>query len=296
MKYKLLGLQLLGVLVLMQSALQAMYSATPAAYRSFGGARFQAPATPTSSLNREGGWGSRLEYLMNPQANPYNPQTQIPRATLKPEIVKSIANRPVSAVTSWVSPESAVTPWVSMNSATMPYQNYNQMALFTPAQDFVQTFFEQLNELDALYAAVDILKSEEYHLKRHEFLNGKLNELNMLHDQLDENDIQGRSSVLKMQNWLIAALENEDFILKNLPKMKERAENRKRLEKEFAQDRLNREAQELDEEVGRGIPVENPYAKVKQDFKNQFTRGAKIGAVGAGTLYGLQKYKKANNQ
>ncbi|MBP6892447.1 hypothetical protein KBB68_02590 [Candidatus Babeliales bacterium] len=349
MNFKLFFLQIMSVFVLTQSGIYAMYSATPAAYRSFGGARFKAPAIQTSgvkdSLNREVGWGSRLEYLMNPQANPYNPQAKIPTATLQPETLQLVANQPrelqlvanqprelqlvgnqprevqlvgnqprelqlvanqprelqlvgnqpreVQLVTNQPRGVMAV-PAASMNFSVIPYQNYRYPVLNVSTQNFVQRLFAELNNLDAMYATIDILKPEEYHLKRRALLSERLQELNFLKGQLDSNDVKGQSTLLNMQTFIQASLDVENYMIKEYPARRRRAESDQR-EKRIRQIFLNREAEQLDKELSSGMPVENPYEQVRQDFKNQFTRGAKIGAAGAGTLYGLKKYKEANN-
>ena len=292
MNFKLFSLSLIGAIVLIQSGMVAMYSATPAAFRSARGYRFQAPVTSTSSLKNEGGWSSGLEYMMNPQANPFNPQAQIPTATLQPEVLQSIANQPLTAnQLSIVNQPSSLTPWVSMNSLK-PYQNYNRMLLIS-AQRFVQKFFADLNNLDSMYLA-GILEFEEYHLNRRALLYRKLQLLRDLSSQLGAEDFEKISTIKNLQDFLNASLDSEDIIFEGFPEEK-RTENRRRFEKMLKDLQLKQEAEQLDEELGRGIPVENPYEQVKQDIKNQFTRGAKIGAVGAGTLYGLKKYQKVNN-
>lgn len=282
MKFKLF-FRFMSVAMLIQSAAFAAYSATTPAFRSFG-TRFQAPVTSKSSLNEGSTWSGRLDRMMNSSNDPYK-NLKTPQATLQKEALNSVVAAPQ---------EAYVAPMVSMNSFAMPYVSNDFMYQSAPVVDFAQQLFAELNTLDAVYEGLDTLESELYHAKRRNFLHFKLAELRALSDQMDEKDFKGQNSVATMQNFLNAALEHENFMLRNIPAMKKRAENRKRAEQARRTYELNREAQELDEELSSGMPVENPYGKVKQDVKNQFTRGAKIGAAGAGTLYGLKKHQEMN--
>lgn len=283
MKFKLL-LSAIYVGLTMQSAVWAAYSAPArsAESRSF---------KQISDKYGDVGWSSRLERLMNPQYFQAAPALAAPQATVQPEVLNSLMVVPQ---------ESAIVPSVSMNSM-VPFKNNRVLAKqyvgnFNPLRGYVTRFFEALDDFDnrSENILLKVLNAELFHEKRKEFLISKFQETEALRQLLDDRDVENINYVDRLQNVIVDAIEAEDFMIRN-PEMKKRQEEHRQRAAKAYQDFLDFEAEKLDEELTAGIPVENPYEQVKQDVKNQFTRGAKIGAIGAGTLYGLQKYKKANN-
>jgi hypothetical protein len=324
-------LQLISLFALIQSANFTVASANLARAGRL-------PARP--SLKDGSGWGSKLQYAMNPQYNPYNPESEVPLAKLNSQLFNEIVVAPTEsemvstqavrpsqmqnlfntvqknsdygrnygtkyASTQWaslkpntrwvqenllqmnpsVAPE--VDSWVSMNSSKMPALPTSEslMQAHLSNSDLIRFFKNQLlDKLSTLDNARFDLDPQAYHRNRIALLRSHQDFLNRFDNFVDLNDFKTRKSIGNLRDFIQSSLQYEEAILQ------------KKLNEELRGYQALSGLQGYDQrDFDSGMPVQDPYRQVKQDVKGQFYRAGAAGAVGAGTLYGLKKYRTANN-
>lgn len=326
MNFRMFFLQLISVLFMTQIDIFTMYSASPVALRSFR----TMPAASGFTLRNDGsmgnvqeGWASRLERMMNPQG--FNVgrsvDNQLPQAVLNPSVFKDVI--PLSNTSIQSSQSNSVASGNSEGAAYLKslradpnfvasmLKNMNQAALnrgsvgISPEFD-ADKFATLINKnyLEQLKVKMaETLLFEDFHQRLMfeaqnlstltdrdavQWYIMKNEELNQLVNNFEYYDISLQKKVASLQNSIALRIDSLQMVIEFEENMKASAQ----ADKEAAENRAYiRNGFGLPSEEGQ-IPVEAPYEQVKQDVKGQFYRGAALGGVGAGTLYGLQKRNK----
>ncbi len=149
---------------------------------------------------------------------------------------------------------------VPQSTMVAPFVSMNDVSYMV--QNFRAELYRQWKSFVTDFKALSeksTLEQLDHYKSERDFLNTKKEQLRDFKAQFDQNDIFNLDRLEQLESMLDAVILDRDFTIQEL---EAQAENAKTYD---------------------------------QNTKNRFYKPAVIGAVGAGTLYGLKKYQKMNN-
>lgn len=296
MNLKLVCLSLISVFFSIPTVVFAMYSATPGALKAFQRIPGSAPKVYSRPSNFEESWAGKLEQRMNPGAfeNVFN-EAALPQATINPALLNEVVTTPVTSIV----PVTSRTPnFIQLTQnpnfvAPMFYGGLNPTIVQHSLAYFRTKFLENAlveNFFQGLLSEGKVLALDNDPATLRWFVM-KNQELNELIDSFVLYDAATQEKVLMVQQFLTTTMNLLQDRITWQEKMQARDKDfQAGLQhiREIAQ--AKKEGKFIPAEEGQ-IPVENPYDQFKEDVKGQFYHGAKLGGIGAGTVYGLHKLK-----
>ncbi len=304
MSFKLLKFQVIILTVFTQSTIFAAFSSTAPALRGFNArlnqntSKFFKKPVPASTQTQDLAWAHNLSVNMNPKV--YS------------DTIQSAQN---SVLPSTQSFQESMNPVALQDSLVVIQPNMINEMLFIQKLDLIN----ELPVEEALYLLEMKMILFDQRMKNmfqygHYVLETPNYDINALIDvntyvlkvllkerkwlepmveHLANYDTKIQQRIIGYKAWLDLYIKIQSDVINDNEKLltsQQRTYDKQWSNKHFESHDSTYQDQNSDD-FG-SIPVEDPYAKVKEDVKSQFKRGAKIAAAGAGTLYGLDKLKQ----
>lgn len=305
MNFKLSKFQVIILTVFTQSTIFAAFSSTAPALRGFNArlnqntSKFFKKSVPASTQTQDLAWAHNLSVNMNPKV--YS---------------DTIQSAQDSVLLSTQSFQESMNPVALQDSLVVIQPNMINDMLFIQKLDLINELpvEEALYLLEMKMILFDqsmknmfqyghyILKTPNYDINALIDLNTYILKelekerkwLQPMVEHLASYDAKIQQRIIGYKAWLDLLTTTQSNVIDNNERLLA-IQEQKTYDKQWSDKHFESNASTYQDKNSNdfgSIPVEDPYEKVKEDVKNQFKRGAKIAAVGASTLYGLDKLKQ----